>query len=616
MRQARQAGSGPENDLKQLANAIGHVGSYVDGMRERVRLLEAVVDNFPGGISVFDADLNMVLCNDRLRQMLDYPDTCSPTAIRRWRCCSASTPCAGSTDRATSKSRWRSACGAPASARRMSSSARVPNGTIVEVRGVPVEGGGFVTTYFDVTEQRRSQSTIAHMAHHDALTNLPNRMLFADRLQNGHRARQAQRADGGPLLDIDGFKAVNDRLGHQNGRAVLLSRRQRLVEAVRENDTVARLGGDEFAIVQTGIKEIADAAVLARRVLGRSAAPSRSRARQSRLAVSVGIAFAPKDATSNDEILAKADSGARARQGPGGGVFSLYGATGNSSKSGRTRRCGCRRADQAGGRSACGGPPRQLHGKRPSSNNTARKAPSCQGKTTGSTAADNHRPHLFEIPGRRRQHAGLDQGQEPMSEIASIAASIFKRAAGAQRFVVAIAGPPGSGKSTLAANLHEVLPEGSSVVVPMDGFHFDDAMLEQRGMRQRKGAPETFDFAGFDTLLKRIRAIEPDIAIPVFDRSMELSRAGAAIIGARRQVRAGRGKLPAARRDAVVGARPTASTSPSSSTCRASSWRGGCCERWRKHGKSDDEARAWIAGNDMPNIDRVLAARRKADLVL
>ena len=74
-----------------------------------------------------------------------------------------------------------------------------------------------------------------------------------------------------------------------------------------------------------------------------------------------------------------------------------------------------------------------------------------------------------------------------MSEIASIAAAIFKRAAGAQRFVVAIAGPPGSGKSTLAANLHEVLPEGSSVVVPMDGFHFDDAMLEQRGTAPAQG---------------------------------------------------------------------------------------------------------------------------------
>ena len=112
-----------------------------------------------------------------------------------------------------------------------------------------------------------------------------------------------------------------------------------------------------------------------------------------------------------------------------------------------------------------------------------------------------------------------------MSEIASIAAAIFKRAAGAQRFVVAIAGPPGSGKSTLAQRLNVVLPEDASAVVPMDGFHFDDVVLDSRGLRPRKGAPETFDYAGFAALLKRIRAGEPEIAIPVFDRSMELSRA-------------------------------------------------------------------------------------------
>ncbi len=202
-----------------------------------------------------------------------------------------------------------------------------------------------------------------------------------------------------------------------------------------------------------------------------------------------------------------------------------------------------------------------------------------------------------------------------MSEIASIAAAIFKRAARAERFIVAIAGPPGSGKSTLAARLHEVLPEDASAIVPMDGFHFDDVVLTSRGLRSRKGAPETFDYAGFAALLKRIRTGESEIAIPVFDRSMELSRAGAAVIGSGVKFILVEGNY------LLLDEEPWSALSglfdfsifvdvPRSELERR------LMERWRGHGKSDDDARAWIASNDLPNIERVLARRRKADLVV
>ena len=201
-----------------------------------------------------------------------------------------------------------------------------------------------------------------------------------------------------------------------------------------------------------------------------------------------------------------------------------------------------------------------------------------------------------------------------MSEIATIAAAIFKRAARSGRFVVAIAGPPGSGKSTLAERLHEVLPD-SSAIVPMDGFHFDDIILNRRGLRARKGAPETFDYAGFAALLKRIRAGEPDIAIPVFDRSMELSRAGAAIVGTGVKFIIVEGNY------LLLDEEPWSALGglfdfsifvdvPRSELERR------LMERWRGHGKSDDDAHDWIASNDLPNIERVLARRRKADLIV
>ncbi|MER8814512.1 nucleoside triphosphate hydrolase [Mesorhizobium sp. M0220] len=202
-----------------------------------------------------------------------------------------------------------------------------------------------------------------------------------------------------------------------------------------------------------------------------------------------------------------------------------------------------------------------------------------------------------------------------MSEIAHIAAAIFKRAGKAPRFIVAIAGPPGAGKSTLSAGLHDLLPEGTAEVVPMDGFHYDDVVLERRGLRQRKGAPETFDFAGFETLLKRIRARERDIAIPVFDRSMELSRAAAAIIAADTKFILVEGNYLLLDEEPWTRLAPLFDFSIFVDVPRADLERR-LLERWHEHGRSDEDARAWIASNDMPNIDRVLARRRPADLVV
>lgn len=202
-----------------------------------------------------------------------------------------------------------------------------------------------------------------------------------------------------------------------------------------------------------------------------------------------------------------------------------------------------------------------------------------------------------------------------MSEVATIAAAIFKRGAGMRRLMVAIAGPPGSGKSTLAAALHGLLPEGSAAVVPMDGFHFDDAVLNQRGLRSRKGAPETFDYAGFAALLRRIRVVEPDVAIPIFDRNLELSRAAAATID------------PGVRFILVEGNYLLLDEFPWTGLAELfdygifvdvprSELERRLLQRWREHGKSDQEGRDWVASNDLPNVDRVLGRRRRADLVV
>ena len=324
MRVTMQDGSTP--DLQQVSSAIGQIGNYVGLLRERIRMLEAVIENFPGGISLYDSNNQMVLCNDQQKALLDYPDELFysgfPTLEELFRF-NARRGEYGPGD-VEEHVRRRLAL---VRERRPHQYERVrPNGTVLEVRGMPIAGGGFVTTYVDVTEQRRNQELIAHLAHHDTLTDLPNRKLLADRLQMAI----AGSARGGLMavhfLDIDHFKPVNDTLGHRAGDELLVAIAGRLLSSVRGNDTVARIGGDEFAIVQTAIRARADAGVLAQRLIDQITRPFEIAGRQVEVGVSIGIAFAPLDGSTTDELLAKADDALYRSKAQGRCRYSYFGA--------------------------------------------------------------------------------------------------------------------------------------------------------------------------------------------------------------------------------------------------------------------------------------------------
>lgn len=194
-----------------------------------------------------------------------------------------------------------------------------------------------------------------------------------------------------------------------------------------------------------------------------------------------------------------------------------------------------------------------------------------------------------------------------------LADEIRLRATGQGRFITALAGPPGAGKSTLAEAVVAALGPAARVV-PMDGFHYDDAVLNARGLRARKGAPETFDVAGFLALMQRLR-LGGEVAIPVFDRALELSRAAADIV------------TDAHRFLVVEGNYLLLDEAPWTGLGRYFDLTGfidvpeaelerRLLARWARFGKSPEAARAWIDGNDMPNIRRVKRGSRVADVLV
>ena len=136
----------------------------------------------------------------------------------------------------------------------------------IQILGRPVPDGGWVATHEDITERRRSEERIAHLAHYDALTDLPNRVLFRDQLT--HELTRVARGQKCAVIyiDIDEFKSINDSLGHPVGDELLKTVASRLKSCIRASDVVARLGGDEFAIVQTDVSQDSDITELVTRI--------------------------------------------------------------------------------------------------------------------------------------------------------------------------------------------------------------------------------------------------------------------------------------------------------------------------------------------------------------
>jgi diguanylate cyclase (GGDEF)-like protein len=284
--------------------------------------LDAALNNIVQGLGMFDAEQRLVLCNSRYAEIYGLtPEQVRPgTTLKQiieYRIANG-LPSEMSVDDIVSGMLRRREVGFG------HFYSQLGDGRCIAITVRPMPDGGTVTTHQDITEQRRSEAKIAHMAHHDALTGLPNRVLLNQQLEQAFaRARRGENV-AAHFLDLDYFKNVNDTLGHAAGDKLLMMVSERLRALARETDIVARMGGDEFAILQAGIAQPADAGSLARRVIESVSRPYEIDGQQVNIGTSVGIAIGPGDGQSPDALMRNADLALYRAKEDGRGAFRFF----------------------------------------------------------------------------------------------------------------------------------------------------------------------------------------------------------------------------------------------------------------------------------------------------
>ncbi len=203
------------------------------------------------------------------------------------------------------------------------------------------------------------------------------------------------------------------------------------------------------------------------------------------------------------------------------------------------------------------------------------------------------------------------------AKIEEIAGEVISRAGDAKRFLIAIAGPPGAGKSTMADSLADALKARgeSAEVLPMDGFHMDNAILIERGLLARKGTPETFDVRGFLDIIRAVKPADQEVLVPVFDRSRELAIASARVVSPEHRFIIVEGNyllLSLGKWAELEGIFDySIMLAPPIEVLEERLW-----ARWRGYKLTEEQASAKVYGNDLPNGRLILANRRPADVTL
>lgn len=265
--------------------------------------LATAVNNMTQGLLLFDSSQRLVVCNQRYIEMFGLsPDIVKPG-------CSLRELIAHRKATGTLRESVDEHCALVLENAAMNRVivTETTDGRSIQTGYRTVAGGGWVTTLEDITERKRAEYRIAHLAHYDSLTDLPNRVLFRDRLEQKLKTIGRGERFAVLFIDLDEFKGVNDTLGHAIGDELLKTVADRLRQCAGAANFVARLGGDEFALIQIDVKSEADVDELVMRIEAAMREPCECFGHQLSVEVSAGIAIAPTDGSDPDQLLKNAD---------------------------------------------------------------------------------------------------------------------------------------------------------------------------------------------------------------------------------------------------------------------------------------------------------------------
>ena len=293
-----------------------------EATQENDQLLSTVLNNMSQGVLLFDAEARLIFCSQRYFEIYGLSKEAAKPGCTLRDLLNHRIQAGTFSDDPEDYIGMLMEC--IAEGRTTTSIANLSDGRVISIVSKPVAGGGWLATHEDVTERQSAQARIVHMARHDALTDLPNRVLLRERLD--HELKRVKRGECLAMLclDLDHFKSVNDTLGHPIGDELLKRVADRLRGCTREPDTVARLGGDEFAIIMTQLQDPADVSVLAQRVRDSISKPYQIDGHQIVTDISIGISMAPHDGTDPDILIKNADLALYGAKADGRGTYRYF----------------------------------------------------------------------------------------------------------------------------------------------------------------------------------------------------------------------------------------------------------------------------------------------------